>query len=104
MGAGGESYGGAIGRTRLEAVHLSCGCGRTYVSEIVRSIDAAHDPELAAQLASGSLNRPLCPSCGRTGRVDVPIVEGYACSEQPTVRRNAGTLLRWLGLRGSLAR
>jgi hypothetical protein len=74
MGAGGESYGGAIGRTRLEAVHLSCGCGRTYVSEIVRSIDAAHDPELVAQLTSGSLNRPMCPSCGRTGRVDAPIV------------------------------
>src|SRR6266568_3851440 len=69
-----ESYAGAWGRTRTEALHYSCGCGLVFAVEVHRAVNASRDPELAARLRDGTLGRVTCPSCAQAGVAEVPVV------------------------------
>ena len=69
-----ESYAGAWGRTRTEAVHYSCPCGLLLSAEVHRAVNATRDPAVAARLRDGVLGRVSCPSCGQGGSVEVPVV------------------------------
>src|SRR5262249_4094715 len=69
-----DSYAGAWGRTRTEALHYSCPCGTLFAVEIHRAVNAARDPDLAARLRAGTLARVTCPDCGQLGNVEAPVV------------------------------
>jgi hypothetical protein len=63
-----------FGRTRREPVHYSCPCGELLAAEVLRIVDAAGDPVLAAGLRAGEpAGHVRCPACGRQSRVDAPV-------------------------------
>ncbi|HVQ27819.1 MAG TPA: CpXC domain-containing protein, partial [Planctomycetota bacterium] len=74
MARSGEVYGGAWGRTRTEALHVTCPCGTLYAADVHRSINATRDPALGARLREGALGETRCPDCGATTRVEVSVI------------------------------
>ena len=68
-------YLGKPGQTRKETLHYTCPkCGHVYGGQVYRCINLATDPQLATLLAQRELNTLDCPSCGTSGRPNVPLV------------------------------